>query len=155
MQRFYRKILLHGLGAVSFSQSRQKSTPSDLNELRSGWHDAEACRVTDWLPTVRRRGSRISDGPGLSSQNPDRLRDREVRTTLRIDWCLAEVRPIPIPVGFCATKANVGSQLSFNTASCTQPVEIGALFRWNGRRERSRIRLGRAFRARVKPVMDL
>jgi len=47
---------------------------------------------------VRRRGCRFLDGPGLSVKIPVQLGAREVRTTLRIDWCLGEVRPIPIHV---------------------------------------------------------
>jgi len=103
MQRFYGKILRHGSKAISVSQARQKSTRTELNQARRRWQDAGACLVT--VPNIKmlaraagRRGCRILDGPGLSVKNPVRLGAREFRTTLRIDWCLGEVRPIPIRV---------------------------------------------------------
>ena len=104
MQRFYGKILRHGSKAVSVSQPRPKSTRTELNQARRRWQDGGVCLVTGAVPIIKmlasaagRRG-RILDGPGLSVKNPVQLGARDVRTTLRIDWCLGEVRPIPIRV---------------------------------------------------------
>ena len=101
MQRFYGKILRHGSKAVAVSQARPKSTRTELNQARGLWQDAGACLVI--VPIIKmlaraagRRDCRILDGPGLSVKNSVQFGDREVRTTLRIDWCLGEVRPIPI-----------------------------------------------------------
>ena len=110
MQPFDGKILLHALEATSVSQSRRKSTPSELKESRRRSYgpgpraltvpivSAPARPSPDWLGTVRRRGSRINDVPGRLSGNAVRLRSKEIQMTLRIDWCLGELRPIPIRV---------------------------------------------------------
>jgi hypothetical protein len=102
MQRFYGKILWHGSKAVPVSQARPKATRTELNQARRRWQDGGVCLVTGAVQMLAsgagRRGCRILDGPGLSVKNPVQLGAREVRTTLRIDWRLGEVRPIPIRV---------------------------------------------------------
>jgi hypothetical protein len=103
MQRFYGKIFRHGSKAISVSPACPKSTRTELNQARGLWQDAGARLVTAPIiktlaSAVRRRGSRSHDGPELLSKNPVQLGAREFRTTLRIDWCLGEVRPIPIRV---------------------------------------------------------
>jgi hypothetical protein len=110
MQRFYGNIVRHELGGISVSQTRPKPTRLELDGSRRRLHDAETGPATvliatalaspspDWLGAVRRRGLRRNGGPVMLSQNHIRLRSREARTTLRIDWCLGEARPIPIRV---------------------------------------------------------